>query len=98
MNSERLQWLLVVFWIVSSYWTPFGTSFRALSVEFREHGILSEVFWPWEKIRESRWTEGGSTLVLKTEHAVLTYYLRADDREAVEAVLKTHVAQSDVPS
>jgi hypothetical protein len=83
--------------------TPMGSirlpgAREGASVEFRDHGILSNtVPWPWEQIREWGWSERGSTLFVKTGHAVLHFQLRPSDKDAVEAILSEHVVLTEVP-
>jgi hypothetical protein len=93
---SAFMWAFILCTPIASIGLP--GAWAGAPVEFREHGILSNtVLWPWDQIREWGWTERGSTLFVKTGHAVLNFQLRPGDKEAVEAILRDHVVLTQVP-
>ena len=63
-------------------------------LEFREHGIVcGGLYFPWESIREWRWSDSSSTLHIKLEHEIANYRLQPGDKQAVQMLLEERVAE-----
>jgi hypothetical protein len=62
-------------------------------LEFRQRGVVCGVdFWPWESIRHWNWAGDGLALRLKVPLRINTYRIARDDKEAIQAILESHMS------
>lgn len=79
-------WVCVLFGIFSGTWS--------WHLEFREHGLLSYNFLPWEKIRSYKIVGDRTLHLMVSGYGSLDYRIRPEDMSAVREILEAKLASS----